>query len=181
MIITITGALGSGKSTVAKAIASELSYKHYSTGDFMRQMAKDKGISLLDLTKIADTDRSVDDELDNWQIKLGKEEDDFVIDGRLSWHFIPNSIKIFLGVTEEEGAQRIFDQKRSHEADNSDYDKTLENIKIRKTSEQARYLKLYNVDLYDLSGYDIIIDTSGVPAEEVIKKVLEGITKITGQ
>ena len=51
MIITISGTPGSGKSTVAKMIATKLGFKHYSTGDFMRQMAKERGISLEELSK----------------------------------------------------------------------------------------------------------------------------------
>ncbi len=60
MIITISGKAGSGKSTIAKQLAKKLGLKHYSTGDFMRQMAKDKGVSLLELSRIAEKDKSID-------------------------------------------------------------------------------------------------------------------------
>ena len=99
MIITISGALGSGKSTVAKILVQKFNLKHYSTGDFMREIAVKRGITLLELSKLAETDKSIDEELDERQIKLGEEEDNFIIDARLGWHFIPNSIKIFLDVT----------------------------------------------------------------------------------
>ena len=46
MIITISGIAGSGKSTVAKLLAKKLNCKHYSVGDFMRQIAKEKNIPL---------------------------------------------------------------------------------------------------------------------------------------
>ena len=98
MIITISGKPGSGKSTVAELIAKRLSLKHYSIGNFMREIAKEKGISLLELGKIAEKERWVDDELDKRQIELGGREDGFVIDSRLGFHFIPKSVKIFLDV-----------------------------------------------------------------------------------
>ena len=50
MVITISGEPGAGKSTTAKLLAKKLSCKHYSTGDFMRDMAEERKISLLELT-----------------------------------------------------------------------------------------------------------------------------------
>ena len=67
----------------------------------MREIAAKRGITLLELSKLAETDRSIDKELDNYQIQLGKDEDNFIIDARLGWHFIPDSIKIFLDVNDE--------------------------------------------------------------------------------
>ncbi|MCH9028900.1 MAG: nucleoside monophosphate kinase, partial [Bacteroidetes bacterium] len=64
MIITISGKAGSGKSTVAKELARKLELKHYSIGDLMRQMAKEKNISLTELGKLAEKDDSIDKELD---------------------------------------------------------------------------------------------------------------------
>ncbi len=107
MIITISGTPGSGKSTVGKIIAERLKLNHYSTGDLMRTIAKDKGVSLEQLGKIADGDNGeIDRQLDDRQVSLDKNEDNFVIDGRLSFHFIPNSFKIFIDATIEERARR---------------------------------------------------------------------------
>ena len=68
MIITISGKAGSGKSTIAKELAKKLKLKHYSIGDLMRQIAKEKNISLIELSKLAEKDNSIDKELDNWNI-----------------------------------------------------------------------------------------------------------------
>mgnify|MGYP006414619685 FL=1 len=144
MIITISGALGSGKSTVAKILVEKFNLKHYSTGDFMREIAAKRGITLLELSKLAETDRSIDKELDNYQIQLGKDEDNFIIDARLGWHFIPDSIKIFLDVNDEEAAKRIFKEGRTDEKYNTDLNATLENIKNRRESEIKRYQDYYN-------------------------------------
>ena len=91
MIITISGIAGSGKSTVAKLLAKKLNYKHYSIGDFMREIAKQRKTTLLELSKEAEKDSSIDKELDQKQIELGKTQDNFVIDSRLGFHFIKNS------------------------------------------------------------------------------------------
>ena len=44
MIITLSGNVASGKSTVGKALAEKLKLKHYSTGDFMRKIAKEQKV-----------------------------------------------------------------------------------------------------------------------------------------
>jgi CMP/dCMP kinase len=175
MIITITGALGSGKSTVGKAIAKEMKLKHYSTGDYMRTMAANRGITLLELGKIAETDFAVDKEIDDWMVNLGKTKNELIVDSRLAWYFIPKSFKIFLDVTEEEGARRIFAQKRNDESYNTDFDKALENLKARKESEKKRYRELYGINFYDLENYDLVINTTEIPAEEVIKKIMKAL------
>ena len=48
-IITIAGANGSGKSSTAKKIAQQLGFKHLSSGDLMRQIAKENNITLEEL------------------------------------------------------------------------------------------------------------------------------------
>lgn len=111
MIITISGTAGSGKSTVAKLLAKELDLKHYSIGDLMRKIAEERGLTLLELSKKAEESPDIDQELDKSQIELGKKQDNFVIDGRLSFHFIPSSYKVFLKVSDNEAAKRIFNEK----------------------------------------------------------------------
>ena len=84
MVITIDGPAASGKSTVAKLLAKRLGYDHYSSGDFMRDMAEEMHIDFFELTKQAETDASIDQEIDQRQIKFGKEQDNVGIDGILS-------------------------------------------------------------------------------------------------
>src|SRR3989338_808503 len=97
MRITISGKAGSGKSTVAKLLSEKLGLKHYSIGDLMRVMAVERGLTLVGLNKLAETDKSIDFELDNKLKELGKAKDNFVVDGRLTAFFIPDAeIKVFL-------------------------------------------------------------------------------------
>ena len=179
MILTISGALGSGKSTIAKALARILGYKHYSTGDLMRSMAEERGMTLLELSKKAENDKSIDEELDARQVRLGKEEDNFVIDGRLSWHFIQHSVKIFLDVSDEVAANRIFkDQSRGVEKENLSLDKTLENIKTRRQSEIKRYQEYYGLNYYDKANYEVIVDTDPLDVKGVVEAVLVKLSEL---
>ena len=165
MIITLSGLAGSGKSTTAKYLAKKLSLKHYSTGDFMRAIANERGVSILELNKLSETDKSIDNELDQRQILLGKNEDTFIIDGRLSFHFIPRSLKIFLTADPLLRAQRIFRDQRATEK-NVTLEDTMKHMLARQQSEKKRYMALYHVDYLNEKNYDLVIDTTGLTIEQ---------------
>lgn len=172
MIITISGEAGSGKSTVAKLVAEKLDLTHYSNGELMRSMAKERGVTILKLNKLSENDKSIDEELDQRQIKLGKEKDNFIIDSRLGFHFIPNSFKILLKAELKTRAERIFGDKRSEEENNSVED-TMNKIEQRHASEKARYRELYGVDYLEESNYDLVLDTTNMTIEEVVEAVIK--------
>ncbi len=172
MIITISGHPGSGKSTIAKMLAKRLGMKHFSAGDFMRAMAIERGISLDELTKIALKDRSVDDEIDRRTVELAKKEDNFVIDSRLGWKFIPGAIKILLVITPDVAAKRIFAMKRPEEKENVSLEKTKENTEKRFKAEIERYHKLYNVDYTDKKNHDFVVDTGSLSPDQILDKII---------
>ncbi len=175
MIITLWWHHGAGKSTLWKKLAEYFSFKRYSTWDFMRELAMERGISLIDLWREAETDGWVIDTiLDNRQKDLWEKEDDFIIDGRLAFHFIPHGKKIFLEVKPEEAARRIFaDESRSGVEIHETIDHAAENILIRRKSEDERYMKYYGIHIYDMSLYDIVIDTSWKTPKEVFEAVIK--------
>jgi len=70
--ITIAGKLGSGKSSTANKVASVLGYTRASTGDFMRKMAEEKGMTLQELSTSAESDPSFDIKLDDYNKEIGK-------------------------------------------------------------------------------------------------------------
>lgn len=172
MIIAISGKAGSGKSTVAKELAKQLKLKHYSIGDLMRAMARERKISLQELGKIAEKDKSIDKELDERQIMLGKTKDNFVIDGRLAALFIPNAdIKVFLDCDDNIRAERIMKDERQDES-SRDVKDIAKKIKEREESERKRYGKYYNADYYDKKLYDAVIDTTKIDAKTVVGKII---------
>lgn len=174
MIITISGEPGSGKSTVAKLLAKELKFKHYSTGDLFRKLAVDMGVSFKELGKLALTDKKIDKRIDDYSRKLGEKEDNFVMDSRLGYHFIPDSVKIFLKVEPVEGAKRILSHKRQEEEFKT-LKEAAEGIRERRHLENERYNKLYKIDMENPKNYDLVIDTTSIPAKEVVKKIKEHV------
>lgn len=177
MIITIAGDAGSGKSTAAKLVAEKLKFRHYSVGDLMRQIARKRKLTLLQVSKLAEKSRDIDEELDDMQEELGKFEKNFVLDSRLGWHFIPKSFKVFLKVDLKEGANRIFGDRRKGEEENRTLRETIENIKERKASELKRYKKYYGLNPYSSRHYDLVIDTTNSTPEKTANKIIAEFRK----
>lgn len=177
MKITISGKAGAGKSTVAKLLAENLNLKHYSIGDLMRAMAYEKNISLLELNKAAETDKSIDFELDKKLKELGKAKNNFVVDGRLTAYFIPNAeVKVFLETDDQVRAERILKHKRQQE-NGQDAKEILSSIRKREESEKKRYKQYYGVDYSDKKLYNFVIDTTNLAPDEVVEKIVEFVGK----
>ncbi|HDY74175.1 MAG TPA: cytidylate kinase, partial [Euryarchaeota archaeon] len=57
-----------------------------------------------------------------------------------------------------------------------DISKARADMQKREKSEAARYKKIYNIDIYDLSPYDVVLNTALWSAEgviEIIKTLIE--------
>lgn len=175
MKITINGRIGSGKSTVAKKLAEDLNLKYYSIGMLLRDLANKKGVTLLEVSKLAETDKEIDKYLDNKQKEIGK-EDNIIMDSRLGFHFIPDSFKVFLDVSLDEGARRLYEDRGNRkDEDLEDIDDIKYQIEIRESSERKRYKKYYDVDPFVMSNYDLIVDTTNIPAYKVVEKILSAV------
>lgn len=175
-IITIAGSVGSGKSSTAKGVAAALGYRHTSSGDMFRQLAKERGLSVEALNLTAEAQKEIDYQVDEWLQKMGREEEDFVIDSRLAFHWIPNSFKVYLSLDPESAAERIFmhmkDAGRVSE-DATTVEEVRASIDRRYASEQKRYLDLYRIDPSDPRNFDLVIDTKTNDLKTVIQLVVE--------
>ena len=175
-IITITGTLGSGKSSAADLVAKKLGFKHFSSGDFMRKIALEMNMSLNELNKKAENDTSVDKKIDTKVRKAGKEEKS-VIDSRLAFHWIPESFKIYLDLPPEIAKERILNNLKENELrKQSEHSYNVEEIykKIifRLESEKKRYKELYGIDHTNKSNYDLVIDTNTNNLDQVVDIIL---------
>ncbi len=179
VIVTISGKPGSGKSTVARTLAARAGMDHVSAGEFMREMAVERKISVLALSAIAETDGGqIDREIDARSARIGRDNDNFVIDARLAWHFIPGSEKIFLDVSIEVAAARVFGDSRGSETENVDLVATRTAVESRLESETRRYHAYYGIDWLDPDHFDLVVDTSALSIADVIERVsgyLEGL------
>ena len=183
MKITISGTLGSGKSTVAKLVANKLSLKNYQSGGFMREMATERGMTLNEFQILAEKDKSIDHEIDERQKKLGQTENNFILEARLGYHFIPDSFKIYLKTNTEVAAERIqksmekTNSEREREGLTNDKQEIIKSLERRRESEKKRYKDFYNIDYEDETNYDLVIDTSNINAEQVSEIIVEKIKR----
>lgn len=178
-IITIAGKLGSGKSSTAKKLAQMLGLQHFSSGDFLRQVATQRGMDIKDLMIAAESDASIDYEIDNI-LKNKSSEENLIIDSRLAFHWIPGSFKVYLEIDPDIAAERMFfDLETNVSRQESEHSKNLtemkENMLLRHESDIKRYQKLYNVDHTDHGNFDLVINT-GLPEnnlENVVRIVIQ--------
>jgi cytidylate kinase len=166
--ITIAGDIGSGKSTLAKRLADQAGVEPLSTGGIQRQLAQKRGVTVLELNKLAETDFSIDKEIDSYLMNLPP--GDLVVESRMAWHFVPNTLKLYLYISDWAAARRILGAQRIDEDYRTVKDPT-EPILARRRSELARFKKYYDVDIDDLRNYDLVIDTTFATAEGVADQV----------
>lgn len=176
MIITISGDIGSGKSTTGKLLCKELGYKYLSTGAIQREIAAEMGLTTLELNHLTDSRKDIDDRIDGYTRALNDSPDPYVVDSRLAWHFIPSSYKVFLLCDEHIAAERISkDQNRKSEEENREVAHLIKKIQERRLSERNRFKKIYNIDFEDHSNYDQIIDSGYFMPEKIVQLILDGI------
>lgn len=178
-IITIGGKPGSGKSTISKKLASILGYKHFSSGDLFRAIAREKNISVDAINLLAESDPSIDEAVDQKLRDLGMTEDEIVIDSRMAWYFIPHSFKVYLELDLAIAADRIYSAKVQNAERFKDEDAAQNvteyesQLHKRLASEAKRYMALYEQNPYDTSHYDLVIDTHANNPEQVVALILE--------
>lgn len=174
-IITICGFPGSGKSTTAKALAADLDFTHFSSGDLFRSISREYGKNILQtnleaerVDGISEIDSLVDQRLQD----LGSSQDRMVIDSRTAWHWIPGSFKVFLDLDIITAAARIIGdmtpERLTSEHISPDPEEYATYLKKRLDSETRRYKKMYDIDPYNLENYDLVVDTKVNNVDSVI-------------
>lgn len=177
-IISLGGLPGSGKSTVKGLLANSLKYQTFSTGDLMRNMALARGITFDAFNTLIATDKSLDEAIDAELIRIEKEDDEKIIDSHLAFHFVPSSFKVFLNISLETSARRIYkdgdkENRKSVGDTMNSVAEAIERIQARIDNHNERYMRYYNVSPYDTSQYDLIIETEHITPTEVATQILD--------
>ena len=170
MIITVGGFAGSGKSTVANIVAKKLGWMRISAGDVFRKLAKEKEMPLEDFNEYAEEHPEIDRELDKKILKMAGDEK-VVIDGRLTGLLAKKNglpcIAVWLDAPLEVRAKRIVKRE------DKEYKTVMKEIQRRETSDWQRFWDLYTIDINDLSGYSLVIDTTYKTPEEIAAILLK--------
>jgi cytidylate kinase len=168
--VTISGPPGSGTSTLVSRISESRGWASLNGGDIFRAEAKTRGLTVEQLSSEAKKDLDVDRTLDSILQKLmSSNESPEIVESRLSgWWAHKNNLnclRVWVNVSEEERARRI--QKR----EGGGFVKCLQKSKKRQKDDMERYSDLYDINLDDMSPYNLIIDADEKGELEVYQAV----------
>jgi cytidylate kinase len=152
MIITISGAPGTGTTTLARGLAASLGLRWINSGEIFRRIAGEKNISVKEMNRLAEKGPEIDYQIDDAQKALAREGSG-VFEGRLSGHLLPADMKVLLKADLRARAERIARRESKLPED------AMQETRAREESEARRYKKYYNIDINDFSVYDLVVDT----------------------
>lgn len=170
--ITIAGDLGSGKSTVANHLISNINYRIESAGLIFRRLAEQHGMTAKEFNQFIESNPKYDNMVDDTIKEMGAKEENIIFDSRLAWYFVPKSFKIYMYVDVDTATERIFNDTGRVSESYSDMTTAKKEIIERRQSEVLRYKTFYNIDINNFKNYDFIIDTSHATKDEVNEAVL---------
>jgi len=139
-----------------------------------RKLAAEMWINIIEFNKMwDDPEKSAEFDLkyEEYQQNL-KLTDNIILDSRLWFYAQPKAFKILLDVDEEVAWERIFKAERDTDK-HATKKHAINEVKDRNSSDEARYKKLYNVDLWNPNNYNLVIDTSERTPEEVLQIILD--------
>jgi cytidylate kinase len=171
--VSISGELGSGKTSVAREIAAVTGQRIVSGGDIHRAFAESHGISTVELNLLAERDPEIDDQIDGEWRRLADTDENLIFDSRLAWHFVPTSLAITLIVDSRVAASRLFSGRSSSVEKYADEVEAGLGVFQRQESERRRFLEKYGVDTWRLANYDLVIDTTRADIPTVSSLILK--------
>lgn len=147
MIISISGPICSGKTTLSKMLANKLKCSEISAGTVYRQFAKDAGMSIEYFMKQESSNKKLAHDVDtlviNQALAIAKKDHDVVINGRLNNHLL--TLYMIPGVrisleTDINTMVRRFEQREECDAD------TAKKKVLDRLQEDAKLFSLYSLE-----------------------------------
>ena len=174
MHITLTGNLGSGKSTLSKILEAEYGYEIFSTGKVIRQIAEEHGISVLEMNKLMEKDHKYDHMIDDTTARISREQKEkkILFDSRLAWNFVEESFKVFLSVSLTVAASRVLaDASRGAVETYASVEECMASLKDRAATEDRRYKEIYGIEYFNYANYNLVLDSSDC-APDILANIL---------
>lgn len=151
MIICISGLTGSGKNSVGAEVARLLSLRV--VDPTFKTIAKKQGMALMEFQKKAEKEHSIDRHFDARLVAEARKGNCVVTTWLGPWMVKGADLRVWLHAPREVRARRLtgrdgmtLEQARMHVAD-------------RDAGNHARYEEVYKIDIYDHSGFELVINT----------------------
>ncbi|GAB6147599.1 (d)CMP kinase [Stetteria hydrogenophila] len=161
-VVVVSGPPGGGKSVYAKRLARDLGLRYFTTGSLFRQLARELGVSLVELSRMAERDPRIDLEIDRRAVEEalrgGVVVDSHLAGWTLAW---VADVLIYVKASTPVRVERVAAR------DGVSVAEAMDEVLARELSQWRRFRSLYGVDTTDLSAYHLVIDTSILGIEEV--------------
>ena len=173
MIITLGGLAGTGTTTLAEVLSEKLDVPYISAGFIFREMAAERGMTVLEFSEFAEGNDDIDKEIDKRQAEKAKSAENLIVEGRLSAFFVDNAdLKLWLITPFDVRSKRIAQRE----------DKSVEVAKdeiiTREKSEALRYKEIHNIDISNMDVYDLIINTDSFDPQSISEIIIQTLKVI---
>jgi cytidylate kinase len=142
---------------------------HVSAGEVFRELARQRSLSLEELSRLAEEEPAIDKMIDRRQAELAESHENVVVDGRLSGWVLRGDIAVWLKAPVEVRADRIAVREGKKRA------VALRETQMRDTSEASRYRAFYDIDIRNLDVFDLVIDTQHWDQQAVIDIIEQAV------
>ncbi|MCR4277024.1 MAG: cytidylate kinase family protein [Candidatus Roizmanbacteria bacterium] len=168
--ITISGKICTGKTTLLKNLENKLHWPVFMTGKLFREyVTKNK----FDLDEVDEQNENLTKKIDYQVRDMINLPGNLIIDGWMSGimaHGQPNILKVLLICRDEIRYQRFAEREKIGVIE------AKKRVEERQSNWLDKLEKIYNRnDFMDPKNYDLIIDTSDISSEVVLKKVLSHV------
>ena len=173
MIITIGGLAGTGTTTLAEVLSEKLYVPYISAGFIFREMAAERGMTVLEFSEFAEGNDDIDKEIDKRQAEKAKSAENLIVEGRLSAFFVDNAdLRICLMTPFDVRSKRIAQRE------DKSVEVAKEEIIAREKSEALRYKEIHNIDISNMEIYDLIVNTDSFDPESISEIIIQTLKVI---
>lgn len=168
-VITITGEIATGKSTIASALLAKLpTWYQANTGKKFREICANRGVSIQEVSYLPD---EIHREVDEWQQQQAETETNLIIEGRLAgWltRDMPHVFRVYCYSSLDVRVERYVQREKVSE------EEARKAIDYRDSRDVLKYQQTYQLEDYrDPSYYSLLLDTSEHSPEALAQIILE--------
>jgi radical S-adenosyl methionine domain-containing protein 2 len=172
--ITLSGSVGSGKSTIGKLLSENLGVEFISVGNLSRKKAESMGMDIDQFQIYLKKHPKMDKEMDDYIAEEMSRKDSFILDYRLGFHFIKDSFNVLLKVSPELALKRISSRIGTNEFyEGRSLAQKIAKMNSRNLNMQTRFLELYNVDFLNERNYHLVLETDELNPQEINSKIIK--------